>query len=144
MVQVLRAVYGAMIAHALDERPNECCGLLAGKNGVISRIYRAANVAENKRVRYEASPHDIMRILDAIEEAGEEHLGIYHSHPRSEARPSATDRRLAAYDVWYFVVSLQQPDEPEVRAFRLDKQHPSDEHAVEREEPIKKIKRVPR
>ena len=117
MVQVLRSIYDAMIGHALEERPNECCGLLAGTNGVISRIYRTANVAENKRVRYEAAPLDIARILDDIESAHEEHLGIYHSHPRSEARPSATDRRLAAYDVWYFVVSLQQPDVPEAVSY---------------------------
>jgi [CysO sulfur-carrier protein]-S-L-cysteine hydrolase len=143
VVQVLRSVYDAMVAHALDERPNECCGLLSGANGVISRHYRAANVAENQRVRYEAAPLDIARILNEIEDRREEHLGIYHSHPRSEARPSATDRRLAAYDVWYFVVSLQHPDEPEVRAFWLEKEHPADEDAVVREEPIEIVERVP-
>ena len=144
MVQVLRSIYEAMVGHALDERPNECCGLLSGANGVISRIYRAANVAENKRVRYEAAPLDIARILNEIDGIREEHLGIYHSHPRSEARPSATDRKLAAYDVWYFVVSLQRPSEPEVRAFWLEKEHPSDDDAVVREEPIEIVDRVPR
>ena len=144
MVQVLRSVYDAMIAHALDDRSNECCGLLSGANGVISRSFRAENVAENKRVRYEAAPLDIARILNEIEDRREEHLGIYHSHPRSEARPSATDRRLAAYDVWYFVVSLQRPDAPEVRAFWLEKEHPADEDAVVREEPIQILEQVPR
>jgi [CysO sulfur-carrier protein]-S-L-cysteine hydrolase len=144
VVQVLRSIYDAMVGHALDERPDECCGLLAGTNGLISRIYRAANVAENKRVRYEAAPLDIVRILDDIENLHEQHLGIYHSHPRSEARPSATDRRLAAYDVWYFVVSLQREDEPEVRAFWLSKAHPADEDADVREEPIEIVERVPR
>ena len=144
MVQVLRSVYDAMIAHALDDRANECCGLLSGANGVITRSFRAENVAENRRVRYEAAPLDIARILNEIEDRREEHLGIYHSHPRSEARPSATDRRLAAYDVWYFVVSLQRPDAPEVRAFWLEKEHPADEDAVVREEPIQIVERVPR
>ncbi len=144
MVQVLRSVYDAMIGHALEERPNECCGLLSGTDGVISRIYRATNVAENRRVRYEAAPLDIARILNEIEDGRDEHLGIYHSHPRSEARPSATDRKLAAYDVWYFVVSLQQPNEPDVRAFWLEKEHPADEDAVVREEPIEIVERVPR
>jgi proteasome lid subunit RPN8/RPN11 len=144
MVQVLRSVYDAMIAHALDERPNECCGLLSGTNGAIARHFRAENVAENKRVRYEAAPLDTARILNEIEDRREEHLGIYHSHPRSEARPSATDRRLAAYDVWYFIVSLQDPDEPVVRAFWLEKEHPADEDAVVREEPIEIVEREPR
>jgi len=141
VVQVLRSVYDAMVGHALEERQHECCGLLSGKDGVISRIFRATNVAENKRVRYEAAPLDIARILNEIEDLGEEHLGIYHSHPRSEARPSATDRKLAAYDVWYFVVSLQHPNEPEVRAFWLTKEHPSDEDAAVREEPIEIVDR---
>jgi proteasome lid subunit RPN8/RPN11 len=144
VVQVLRSIYDAMVGHALEERPNECCGLLSGTNGVISRLYRATNVAENRRVRYEAAPLDIARILDEIDGVQEEHLGIYHSHPRSEARPSATDRRLAAYDVWYFVVSLQHPDEPEVRAFWLDKAHSADDDAVVREELIEIVERVPR
>lgn len=141
MVQVLRSIYDAMIGHALDERPNECCGLLSGSNGVISRIFRATNVAENKRVRYEAAPLDIARILNEIDGVREEHLGIYHSHPRSAARPSATDRKLAAYDVWYFVVSLQHPGEPEVRAFWLTKEHPSDDDAIVREESIEIVDR---
>ena len=46
MVQVLRSVYEAMGNHALNDRPNECCGLLAGTNGVITQIYHATNVAE--------------------------------------------------------------------------------------------------
>ena len=71
-------------------------------------------------------------------------IEFYHSHPRSEARPSATDRKLAAYDVWYFVVSLQHPNEPDVRAFWLTKEHPSDEDAVVREEPIEIVERAPR
>ena len=144
MVQVLRSVYDAMIAHALDDRQHECCGLLSGTNGVISRHFRAENVAVNKRVRYEAAPLDIARILNEIEDRREEHLGIYHSHPRSEARPSATDRRLAAYEVWYFIVSLQRPDEPDVRAFWLKKESPADEDAIVREEPIEIVERVPR
>ena len=73
MVQVLRSVYDAMIGHALEERQHECCGLLSGKDGLVSRIFRATNVAENKRVRYEAAPLDIARILNEIED----HLGNY-------------------------------------------------------------------
>ena len=136
MVQVLRSVYQAMVSHALDERPNECCGLLSGTNGVISRSYRAENVAENTRVRYEAAPLDVRRILEEIDDAGEQHLGIYHSHPNSPAYPSATDRKLAAYDVTYVVISLKTRAKPNVRAFRIVKQSPTDEEAEVHEETI--------
>jgi proteasome lid subunit RPN8/RPN11 len=121
VVQVLRSVYDGMIAHALEDRPHECCGLLAGKNGVITRQFRATNVAENKNVRYEVDGAEVIRILHEIEEAEMEHLGIYHSHPRSEGYPSATDRRLAAYDVVYFVVGLSGGVTPQTGAYRIHK-----------------------
>jgi [CysO sulfur-carrier protein]-S-L-cysteine hydrolase len=130
VVQVLRSVYDGMIAHALEERPYECCGLLAGKNGVITRQFRAANVAENKNVRYEVDGAEVIRILHEIEAADMEHLGIYHSHPRSEGYPSATDRRLAAYDVVYFVVGLSGGPTAQTGAFRIHKDDIDDEATV--------------
>ena len=136
MVQVLRSVYDAMVAHALTTPSAECCGLLAGKSGTITRLFQATNVAENTAVRYEAAPHDVMRILGEIEGAGEQHLGIYHSHVNSPAYPSATDRRLAAYDVAYVLISLKNRANPSVRAFRVVKQHPADEDAEVHEEAI--------
>jgi len=125
-----------MVAHALTTPTQECCGLLSGRGGIITRLFRAENVAENKEVRYEAAPLDVRRILEEIDEFGEEHLGIYHSHPRSEAAPSATDRRLAAYDVTYFVISLKNRSRPLVRAFQIEKQRPADEEATVHEETL--------
>jgi len=63
---VLRAVYDSMVAHALEERPHECCGMLAGKEGVITRLFRATNIAENKSVRYEVDGAEVIRILHEI------------------------------------------------------------------------------
>jgi proteasome lid subunit RPN8/RPN11 len=136
VVQVLRSVYDAMVAHALTTPTLECCGLLSGKNGTITRLFQTPNVAENKAVRYEAAPLDVRRILEEIDGAGEQHLGIYHSHPNSPAYPSATDRKLAAYDVAYIVISLKSRARPSVRAFRLDKKSPTDEDAVVHEEAV--------
>jgi proteasome lid subunit RPN8/RPN11 len=139
VVQVLRSVYEAMIAHARAESPNECCGLLAGRNGTITRHFPMANVAENKTVRYEAAPPDVRRILDEIDGAGEQHLGIYHSHPKSEAKPSATDCKLAAYDVPYVIISLKMRGQPIVRAFRLRRENSSDEAAVPHDEAFEPV-----
>jgi proteasome lid subunit RPN8/RPN11 len=122
VVQVLRSVYDSMVAHALEERPYECCGLLAGKHGVITHQFRATNVAGNKHVRYEVDGAEVIRILREIEDGNMEHLGIYHSHPRSEGYPSATDRRLAAYDVVYFVIGLSGGIVPTTGAFRIYKE----------------------
>jgi proteasome lid subunit RPN8/RPN11 len=139
VVQVLRSVYDAMVAHALTTPTLECCGLLSGRNGTITRLFQTPNVAENKAVRYEAAPLDVRRILEEIDGAGEQHLGIYHSHPNSPAYPSATDRKLAAYDVAYFVISLKTRSKPSVRAFRLEKASPTDEDAVVHEETVEII-----
>ena len=125
-----------MVAHALSTPSQECCGLLSGRDGTVTRLFRATNVAENKAVRYEAAPLDVRRILEEIDDAGEEHLGIYHSHPNSPAYPSATDRRLAAYDVTYVLISLKDRARPSVRAFQIEKRLPSDEDAVVHEEPV--------
>jgi len=136
VVQVLRSIYDAMVDHALDERPNECCGLLAGTDGVITRIYRATNAAERKRVRYDIDTTELVQLFTLFRESGVDHLGIYHSHPNSEPSPSETDRRLARYDnVVYFIVSLRS-EPPEVRAFRLRRNSPDDDAAVPSDEPI--------
>jgi proteasome lid subunit RPN8/RPN11 len=142
VVQVLRTVYDAMIAHVLQTPTEESCGLLSGRGDLITRAFQATNVAENRATRYEAEPLDVRRILEEIDDAGQEHLGIYHSHPHSPAYPSATDRRLAAYDVRYVIVSLKDPRRPVARAFQIHKAHPADDEAVVREEPIQIVDRL--
>lgn len=119
MVQVQRAVYDGMVAHALEERPYECCGLLAGEHGQITRIFRATNVADRKAVRYEVAPREILRIMDAIDDDDLDHIGIYHSHTHTRAYPSATDIGLAAYPVFYIIVSLTDFKQPEVKAYTI-------------------------
>lgn len=108
-----------MIAHAQAEMPNECCGLVAGQKGRIVRLYRARN-AEQSPVHYNVAPKELLAIYNDIEARGWELLGIYHSHPHSEAYPSATDVRLAAWpDALYFIVSLRDPKQPVLRAFHV-------------------------
>ena len=136
MVQVLRSVYDAMIAHVMETPTLESCGLLSGKGDTITRLFKATNMAEDKAVSYEADPLDVRRILEEIDDAGEDHLGIYHSHPKSKAYPSLTDRRLAAYDVRYIVISLVSRRYPEARAFQICKAHPADADGEVHEEPI--------
>jgi proteasome lid subunit RPN8/RPN11 len=120
VVQVLQSVYDAMVSHALDERPDECCGMLAGTQGRITNALRATNVAERKGVRYEVAPREILRLMDEMDDAELDHLGIYHSHTFTRAYPSATDIGLAAYPVYYFIVSLADFRKPVVKAFTID------------------------
>lgn len=109
-----------ILEHARAEAPNEACGLLAGRNGYVTHVLSATNVAENPLVGYLMDPHDQIRHFQAIEEQGLDLLGIYHSHPVSQAFPSPTDLSMAYYpEAVYAIVSLMQSDNPVLRAFRM-------------------------
>ena len=122
MFRIEKRYIDDMIAHAREEAPNECCGILAGKGGRVLQLYRAKN-AEESRYRYNIDPQDLFRIHRECEEREWEFVGIYHSHTGSEAYPSPTDVRIATETEWpgvvYFVVSLQDNENPDVRAFRI-------------------------
>ncbi len=106
-----------MVAHAREEAPNECCGMVGGRDGVASAVYRAAN-AEASPLRYSIAPTEQFRLMREIEDAGEDLAAIYHSHTKSAAYPSQTDVNLAGWpDAVYVIVSLSDPGAPDVRGF---------------------------
>jgi [CysO sulfur-carrier protein]-S-L-cysteine hydrolase len=108
-----------MIQHAMDERPNECCGIVASKNGEAVELYRAKS-RNPSPLRYELDPAEQLRIMTEIDERGWMLGGIYHSHIKSPAYPSQTDINLAAYpDALYIIVSLKDAERPDVRGFRI-------------------------
>ncbi len=112
-----------IVEHAQNGAPDEVVGILAGTGGRVLKLYRATNVAENPRQRYLMDPDEQIKIMKEIERRGWELMGIYHSHPSTEARPSPTDIRLAGYpDAAYLIVSLQDKDNPVLRAFRIEDQ----------------------
>jgi len=108
-----------MIAHAQEDAPNECCGIIAGDDGRAVKLFRAKN-AEASPYRYNVEPKDLFRIFRECEENGWSFLAIYHSHTASEAYPSPTDVRLAFWpEAYYVLVSIQDAGKPVVRAFRI-------------------------
>lgn len=110
-----------IVAHALEDRPNECCGMVGGSDGEARTIYPAHNAFESPR-RYTVDERDLFRITQReIPDAGEELVGIYHSHPNSEAFPSQTDINLAENwpDPLYLICSLADADNPVLRAFAI-------------------------
>jgi proteasome lid subunit RPN8/RPN11 len=119
-VRIARSLLDEMVAHARDDVPNECCGMVAGRNGEATRVYRARN-AEESPFRYVIHPSDQFRIMTEIEDRGEEITAIYHSHPKSPAEPSQTDINLAENwpDPLYLICSLADPDAPELRAWSI-------------------------
>jgi proteasome lid subunit RPN8/RPN11 len=113
-------MYEEMLDHARAEAPNECCGLIGGRDGELTTLYRAEN-SEGSPLRYNLDPQDQFRIMREMEESGEELAAIYHSHTHSPAYPSQTDVNLAFYpEALYLIVSLAE-GEPPLRGFRIDR-----------------------
>jgi proteasome lid subunit RPN8/RPN11 len=105
--------------HALGSLPAECCGLLSGRNNVITEIHPLRNEAERPESRYFAAPEDLFAAMRRIREQGGKLLGIYHSHPRSPAFPSGSDVEMAFYpEALYFIISIEPAIE--MRAFRIE------------------------
>ena len=114
-----RALADELVAHAEDDLPNECCGMIAGRDGAATRVLRAKN-SEGSPFMYVMEPMEQLRMMEAIEDAGEDLLAIYHSHTRSAAYPSRTDVELAFYpEPLYVIVSLADRENPDIRAFAI-------------------------
>ena len=118
-VRIRAAILKEMMAHARREPHTECCGLLAGRDGVITASFPATNSLASATV-YEIAPKELFLLFRAIHEQGLTHLGQYHSHLATENIPSPTDIEQAGYpDQTYFIISLQQDAPDPVRAFSI-------------------------
>jgi [CysO sulfur-carrier protein]-S-L-cysteine hydrolase len=117
-ISLRESVRAAMEKHALEARPFECCGLLGGRENLIVASHELRNTADQPLSKYFASPEDLFSAMRSMREAGQQMLGIYHSHPRSKAYPSPTDVQMAFYpEAIYFIISLEP--QVELRAFRI-------------------------
>lgn len=112
----------AMIAHAREDAPIECCGILGGKDGIVTVVRRARNV-ENSPYRFVIDPLETAKIEREFDAAGAEILGFYHSHTGSDPIPSPTDIRsmgpLFGPPYVHFVVGVKNPEEPDIRAWYI-------------------------
>ncbi len=110
----------AMLDHSHAELPNEACGLMSGslRTGQAVAFHPARN-SERSALRYNVHPDDLLRITLEIEAADRDLVGIFHSHTRSPAVPSATDLRVAMYpEPFYVLATLADPDATPERALR--------------------------
>ena len=119
-MRIAQGLIDEMVAHAREDLPNECCGLIGGRDGEATVVHRVENSAASP-LRYEMDPKAQYDAYTAIEDAGLELLAIYHSHTKSAAYPSQTDvnQAVAWPDQVYVIVSLQEPDAPDVKAYLL-------------------------
>ncbi len=120
MLELSREYHEEIVAHAREDDPDECCGILAGQDGKVLRLYRMTNV-EHSPYRYSMDTKELYTVGKEISDREWELMAIYHSHTHTEAHPSQTDVRLATYpDAYYILVSLMDKENPAVRAFHIE------------------------
>jgi proteasome lid subunit RPN8/RPN11 len=119
-VKISQGLVDEMVAHAREDVPNECCGMVGGRDGTAEKVVRVKNSAASP-LRYEMDPQGQFDALKEIEADGGELLAIYHSHTKSAAYPSQTDVNQAQNwpEQIYVIVSLADIDAPDVKAFTL-------------------------
>lgn len=114
-----RDVRDRLIAHAREESPRECCGLLLGRGDEVAEVRRARNVASSPATRFVIDPKDHIDARRDGRARGLEILGFYHSHPHGAALPSATDVAEAAYPGSVYAIIGLGAEVPEVRVFEF-------------------------
>ncbi len=119
-MRIAQGLIEELVAHAREDLPNECCGLIGGRDGEALVIHRVENAAASP-LRYEMDPKAQYDAYTAIEDAGMELLAIYHSHTKSAAYPSQTDvnQAVAWPDQVYVIVSLADAEAPDVKGYLL-------------------------
>lgn len=119
-MRIAQRLIDEMVAHAREDLPNECCGMVGGTDGEASTVIRVENAAASP-LRFEMDPQGQYNALKAIEDDGGELLAIYHSHTKSAAYPSQTDVNQAVNwpDAIYLIVSLEDENAPDVKGYWL-------------------------
>ena len=121
-MRIARELLDEMVAHAREDAPDECCGMVGSTDGRAVTVYRAVN-AEASPLRFRIDPDEQLELHNRIDDAGLELGAIYHSHTRTAPYPSQTDVNFAASwpGVEWIIVGLSaNGGEPEVRSYLID------------------------
>ena len=118
-VRILKSVAGEVLRQALEEPRRECCGLLAGREGLITRIFPATNAAADTARNYEIAAGELFALMREMRAAGVELMGIYHSHPNGKNEPSLRDVERAYYPQAAFFIVSAGAEVAAVRAFSI-------------------------
>lgn len=117
-----RTLYDEMVAHAREQAPNECCGMVASLGGEAVKVYRTANI-EASPFRFVIDAREQLAVHNEIDAAGHDLGAIYHSHTRTEPRPSQTDINFSkAWPgvLWIIVGLANGAGEADVRTWSID------------------------
>ena len=119
-MRIARGLLDEIVAHAVRDAPNECCGVIAGRDGAATAAHATENVVASP-FRFEIDGLTLMGLIDRFEEEGDELGAIYHSHTRSEPYPSQTDINFAKdWPGWEWLIVGLAGEEPVVRSYLIE------------------------
>ena len=119
-LEIPEHIFRDMVEQARAEAPIEACGILAGGDGRVEKLYKMKN-AEQRRDHFMMAQDEQFAVVKDIRSACLEMLAIYHSHPETPARPSAEDIRFALTPgMMYVIVSLQGNNGPVIKGFQIE------------------------
>ena len=122
-MRIARALLDEIVAHAVRDAPNECCGLVVGRDGTAAAGHPLENLAASP-FRFDIDGRELIRFAFADDEDDDKLIAIYHSHTRSEPFPSQTDVNFAAGwpGVEWLIVGVPRRNgsEPEVRSYLIE------------------------
>jgi proteasome lid subunit RPN8/RPN11 len=117
-LRIAEDAFELLLREAREAVPNECCGVLGGRDGAVERVYPVPNAASDPRSRYEMEPSELWAARCRVRAEGLDVVGFYHSHPRTPASPSTYDIERAYYpETVYVIVGIES--EAGVRAYRI-------------------------
>lgn len=118
MIAIPQAVADAIVRHAREALPDECCGLLVGEGERVDEAVRTPNLKASPSA-YLVDPAAHFATLRRVRAEGRQIVGAYHSHTHSPAVPSASDiRESHDPEFVHLIVSLQAPG-PDLRVYRI-------------------------
>jgi proteasome lid subunit RPN8/RPN11 len=118
MLVFANRTFAEMIGHAYDGYPLEACGLLVGHGDRVDRFVSCTNEAASARI-YSIPAKELLRAERSAEDAGDEIIGVFHSHTHSDPYPSPTDVEQAPDPGWHYVIVGLKREAPETRSYRI-------------------------
>jgi len=123
-IKIPRRIVAELITHALEDDPNECCGLLLGTGDDADELHRMSNVNKKPISRYTMQPGELLEAQEKAKNSDREFVAIYHSHTFTQGYPSLTDVKnsvkVSSISTRHVIVSLVEKTRPVVRAFAIN------------------------
>ena len=118
MMKIPESILEAIYEQGAIELPNEACGYLAGKNGLVTKRYPMRNVDESPE-HFTLDPKEQFQVIKQVRAEGLDVVAIYHTHPETPARPSEEDSRLAFDPRIQYVIASLIPGQKQIKSFLI-------------------------